>query len=74
MPQVLPGRTGGSRLRVASVGVSADVMTSVAFLPAIAAAIRRDGGAPQVRTDRSSPRTSASPPATAGLPNPLGYA
>lgn len=72
MPQVLPGGIGGSRLHAASGGVSVDVVTSVALVPAITAAIRRRGGASVVRIDPSLPRTSKSPPAIAGLPSPAG--
>lgn len=72
MPQALPGGTGGPRLRAASGGVSGDVVTSVALLPAITAAIRRRGAAFEVCTHPALPRASESPPAIAGLPSPAG--
>jgi hypothetical protein len=53
MPQVLPGGTGGPRLRAASGGVSGDAVTSVALVPAMTAAILRRGGASEVCTDPS---------------------
>ena len=72
MPQVLPGGTGGPRLCAASDGVSVDVVTSVALVPVITAAIRRRGGASEVCTHPALPRASESPPAIAGLPSPAG--
>lgn len=72
MPQVLPGGTGGPRLRAASGGVSVDVVTSVALAPTIVPAPRRRGEAPEVCTHPALPRASESPPAIAGLPSPAG--
>ena len=50
MPQVLPGSTGGSRLRARSGGMSVHVATSPAFPPVIVPSVRLGDAASQVRT------------------------
>lgn len=53
MPQVLPGSTGGSRLRARSGGMSVHVATSPAFPPVIVPSVRLGDAASRVRAHPS---------------------